>query len=419
MIREQDRLLELKALAEVSGLINSSLDIQDVLRNAMTSIQRFMDAEASSIFEIDSGTGELFFRVALGSAADKARDVRLKPGEGIAGWVARTGLPLIIPDVRTDRRFTQSVDDQTGFRTRSILCVPLIYKERLNGVLEVLNKRGGKGFDEEDLELLKILANQVATALENARLYSRLNERFATTADQLKTTQEQLLQSEWLAALGRLSQGVAHEVRNPVMVIGGFARRMRKQVDDLSQEGKTLDIILEETERLEHMVTAIEEFSRMRPPVLEELSLGDLFAKVLNQFEPQFLAHRIEVPPPGLEDNAAVLADGELMEQVLRNVIQNAVDAQPNGGMLEVGLTPEAQWVTITVRDHGVGIPPETLPTVFEPFVTSKTRGSGLGLTAVHRIVREHGGDVRIDSEPGLGTEVRIRLPRGEEARIG
>lgn len=412
MARDQGRLHELKALAEVSGLINSSLDIQDVLRNAMTSVQRFMDAEASSIFEIDSSTGELFFRVALGSVADKTRDVRLKPGEGIAGWVAQTGLPLIIPDVRTDPRFTQSVDDQTGFKTRSILCVPLIFKERLNGVLEVLNKRGGKGFDEEDLELLTILGNQVATALENARLYSRLNERFATTADQLKTTQEQLLQSEWLAALGRLSRGVAHEVRNPVMVIGGFARRMRKQFEDSSTERKTLDIILEETERLEHMVTAIEEFSRMRPPVLEELSIRDLFAKILNQFEPQFLAHCIKVLPPGWEDNVTIPADGELMEQVLRNVIQNAVDAQPSGGKLEFGLAPEAEWVTLTVRDHGVGIPPETLPTVFEPFVTSKTRGSGLGLTAVHRIVSEHGGEVRIESEPGRGTDVRIRLPR-------
>lgn len=413
-----DRFCDLRALAEASGLINSSLDIETVLRNAMTSVQQFMDAEASSIFQIDPVTGELFFRVALGSAAAKTTDVRLQPGEGVAGWVAQTGKPLIIDDVHSDPRFSRSVDDKTGFQTRSILCVPLIFQGELKGVLEILNKRGGARFDLEDLELLTILANQVATALENARLYTRLQDRCVTTEDQLKSTRESLERSRWLAALGRLSQGVAHEVRNPVTVIGGFARRLQKQFDGSSPVQQTLDIILQQAERLEQMVTAIDAFCCMRQPVPEEVVLQDVLTEVLNQLEPQFLEQRIRVVWAGPGDGATVHVDGELMQQALRNVLQNAVDAQPNGGRVEVALTEEAGWLTVTIRDQGAGIPPETLANVFEPFVTSKTRGVGLGLTAVHRIVCEHGGEVEIDSEPGRGTEVRIRLPRRSRDRL-
>ncbi len=415
MRRKEARSDDLKALAEVSGLINSSLDIQEVLRNAMTCVQRFMDAEASSIFEIDPASGELFFRLALGSAASKTADVRLKPGEGVAGWVARTGRPLIIADAQQDPRFSRVVDDVTGFKTRSILCVPLINKGRLNGVLEVLNKRGKSGFDEEDLELLTILANQVSTALENARLYARLQDRCTSTEDQLKTTQERLAQSEWLAALGRLSQGVAHEVRNPVMVIGGFARRMQKQFKETSPARKTLEIIIEEAERLENMVTAIDELYTMRQPVFEQLFVEEVLSAVLSQLEPEILAHGIRVEWADPHGQTVILADRALMEQTFHNVVQNAIEAQSDGGRLEVEIFAELGWVTVRVRDSGIGIPADVLPTVFEPFVTSKTRGFGLGLTAVHRIVCEHGGEVKIDSQPGKGTEVAIRLPLGHQ----
>lgn len=404
---------DLKTLAEVSGLINSSLDIQDVLRNAMASAQRFVDAEASSIFELDPLTGELFFRLALGSAASKTAHVRLKPGEGVAGWVAQHGRPLNIPDVSLDTRFSRVVDDITGFRTRSILCVPLTYKGNLKGVLEVLNKRSERGFNEGDLELLTILANQVATAMENASLYARLQERYITTEDQLKSAQERLLRSEWLAALGRISQGVAHEVRNPVTVIGGFARRMRNQLDHASPLCKPLDIIIEEVERLENMVTDIDELYGMRQPLLQRLPVQDVVAAVLDQLQPELSARGIVVEGPEPGGGASILADQALMEQAFRNIIQNALEAQPNGGTIRLGILSESDHVIVRVSDEGMGIPPEVLPTVFEPFVTSKTRGSGLGLTTVHRIVCEHGGEVKIDSQPGKGTEVTVRLPLG------
>ncbi|MHC1724424.1 MAG: GAF domain-containing protein [Syntrophobacteraceae bacterium] len=136
------RQSELKTLVELSALISSSLDIQTVLDNAMTCAQMSMNAEASAIFELDRERGELFFRIALGNTAEKAKELRLKIGEGIAGWVVQSGQPLIVSEAIDDARFLPSVDARTGFETRSILCVPMRYKGQLTGALEVLNKKG-------------------------------------------------------------------------------------------------------------------------------------------------------------------------------------------------------------------------------------------------------------------------------------
>jgi len=402
---------ELRALVELSGMINSSLDIESVLGHAMTCVQEFLEAEASSIFQLDAEKGELFFRLALGDAADRVREVRLAMGQGIAGWVAQTGRALIIADTAKEPRFNAEVDVHTGFRTRSILCVPMIYRGRLTGVLQVLNKRSGREFTQHDLEILTVLANQIATAIENARLYERLNERFTLTSCELRSTREKLVHAERLAALGRLSQGVAHEVRNPVTVIGGFARRLKKELVASETAQRGLDVILAEAERLERMVSDIEDFCKLPAPSPGKVDLARLLERVLQGFSDWMDRRSIvtEVLSEGLACHA--WADEKLLEVACRNVIQNAVEAMPEGGRIEIELKTVDKGLALMFRDTGPGIPPESLPYVFEPFYTSRTRGSGLGLTKVHRIVCDHGGDVNISSVVGKGTEVLITLP--------
>ncbi len=402
---------ELKTLAELSSLINSSLDIHIVLNNAMQCIQTAMNSEASAIFEVDREREELFFRIALGDAADRAKEVRVKIGEGVAGWVAKTREPLNIPDTRNDSRFLALVDAQTGFRTRSILCVPIIYKEELSGVLEVLNKKDERGFDENDMEMLIILANQIAIALENARLFSRLRERFALTKEELKATQEKLLQTERLAALGKLSQGVAHEVRNPVMIIGGFVRRLQKQFNDNAQIQETVEIVLKQTERLERMVADIEKLAGLRSPTLQPCMIAEIVEKALELIADQIESRAIQVVKLLPNVIPTITVDKELLELALRNIMLNAAEAMPTGGTLEVAINPKPKGVSLFVRDTGVGIKPEDLPNIFDPFFTSKTQGSGIGLTAAHHIISDHCGDIKVSSVPGQGTEVQIWLP--------
>jgi putative nucleotidyltransferase with HDIG domain len=161
-------------LLRLTSQINSSLDIETVLDRAMKAAEEALDAEASAIFEVDADQGDLFFRLARGAKAEQVKTLRLPMGKGVAGWVAQTGESLIVPDAAADPRFNPDVDAQSGFQTRSILAVPLTNQGRLLGVVQVLNKRSPAGFGQEDLEILTLLAQQIAVALANAHKYKNL-----------------------------------------------------------------------------------------------------------------------------------------------------------------------------------------------------------------------------------------------------
>jgi signal transduction histidine kinase len=401
---------EIKALARLSTMVNSTLDLTEVLDNAMKYVEELMDAEASSIFEMDHERDELFFRLARGTGGSRAREIRLSMGEGIAGRVAREGKPLLVADVYEDGRFSPRMDKYTGFKTRSIIGVPIKHKGRLIGVLEVLNKRGGP-FEEEDLELLTVVGNQIGIAMENARLYQRLQEKFTLTAEELKKTQQKLIQSERLGALARLSQGVAHEVRNPVMSIGGFARRLKQKLAPGDSAHRYVEIMLKELARLEKMVQDVENYANMREPEFREVNLKKLIEHAMEEWRQSWARPDIQVhlDLPGVE--ITFPGDEGLLSLVLKNLFRNAREAMTTGGKLSIAAYPEGQQIIIEVGDTGSGIPADDLPQVFDPFFTSNPQGSGLGLTTVHRIVSEHNGEISVKSTVGEGTEFRIRLP--------
>ncbi len=176
--REVERL---KSLLDISLKFGSTLDLQEILNLIMEIAKKTLDAEASSIFQIDEEKRELFFVVATGEKGKEAKTIRIPWGKGIAGWVAEHGKPLLVPDVSKDPRFFQDVDKKTGFKTKSILAVPLIRKGKVIGVAEVINKKGGGEFTVEDIILFEAIAEQAAVAMENAKLYSQLENLFLSS----------------------------------------------------------------------------------------------------------------------------------------------------------------------------------------------------------------------------------------------
>ncbi|MGQ9629894.1 MAG: diguanylate cyclase [bacterium] len=165
---------KLYTLVEVSALTSSSLELRRVLDMIMRYSRQVLDAEASSLMLIDEETNELVFEIAQGEKGEAVRSIRLKVGEGIAGWVAETGQPLLVSDAKSDPRFYRKADEVSQFETKSVMCVPLLRKDQVIGVVEVLNKlesAGGPAFNEEDLEIFKALANHASIAIENAKLY--------------------------------------------------------------------------------------------------------------------------------------------------------------------------------------------------------------------------------------------------------
>lgn len=185
----QRKLEQLQTLMELSALVNSSLDTREIRKRAIESATKLSNAETGSLLLIDPETGDLFFEVALGEQGSILKEIRLAKGQGIAGWVAETGQADIINDTQTDPRFFKGADMKSSFKTKNMVCVPVKTRDKVIGVLQAINKKDGD-FDNEDRDVLFALANQVAVAVENARLFQELKEAFYETAQALADTIE-------------------------------------------------------------------------------------------------------------------------------------------------------------------------------------------------------------------------------------
>lgn len=166
---ENDRLYK---VLEVGALLSSSLDLNVVLDSLMTKARELCEAEASSLMLVDDEKEELYFHTIKGENSEAIRDIRLKLGEGISGWVAQAGQPVLVADASADPRFSRKADDSSSFETRTMMCVPLKARRRVIGTVQVLNKVGNQLFDEDDLRIFQSMANQAAVAVENARLHT-------------------------------------------------------------------------------------------------------------------------------------------------------------------------------------------------------------------------------------------------------
>ena len=179
------RVNQFATLVELSTILNSTLEPKEVRKRAMQAATRLMNCEVGSLLLIDEEKNELFFEVALGDKGEAVKEVRLKMGEGIAGWVAEHGEPLVVPDVTKDHRHSIIVDEKSGFTTKNILCVPIMVKQKIIGVLQAINKLGNGAFSEENIELFQLLANQVAIAIENSNLYEEIHAAFLELSEAL------------------------------------------------------------------------------------------------------------------------------------------------------------------------------------------------------------------------------------------
>src|SRR4030042_180465 len=182
-IDEKGRRLAL--LSHLSQILNATLDHKEIRRRAMEAATQLRRAEVGSLLLVNEEKHQLYFEVALGDREEEIKTISLNFGEGIAGWVAQHGKPLVVNSPGKDRRFFKGVDERTEFKTRNIICVPMKVKKKIIGVLEAINKKGKGQFDKEDLSLLTSLADQVAIALDNSRLYQELEEMFFQTAESL------------------------------------------------------------------------------------------------------------------------------------------------------------------------------------------------------------------------------------------
>jgi adenylate cyclase len=220
--RLEQQLREMTAMSDVALALTSTMDVHTLLGMIMEKSKEVMQAEASSLLMLDQEAGLLRFHVALGTAGTALQSATVPLGHGFAGWVAHTGEPLLVPDAYQDERFDPSFDQRTGFRTRSILTVPLKAKDEVTGVVQVINKRGQASFDVHDLRLFQSFASQASVALENARLYEHTRAMAADLRGALEQERRLTIEKEKMGAY--LPRHVVDEIsrnREQKLALGG------------------------------------------------------------------------------------------------------------------------------------------------------------------------------------------------------
>lgn len=243
-----------------------------------------------------------------------------------------------------------------------------------------------------------------------------LEEEVARKTDELKRSQEKLIQAEKLASLGRLTADVAHEIRNPLTSIGGFAKRLSK-IASTEKEKEYADTIRCEVGRLENILRDLMAFSREARFHLDRHDIEDFIRETMVIFEDLCKEQNISIDIKVREGTPRILIDREQARRALSNLITNAIDAMPDGGILTISSGLEeinnAEFIYIKVSDTGVGIPEERLPYIFEPFYSTKLtgHGTGLGLSITRKVIEEHGGFIRAESTLGRGSTFSLYFP--------
>jgi len=300
--------------------------------------------------------------------------------------------------------------------------VPLNTRDRAIGVLLVDNRITGVGISDADLQMLKVFANHAGTALENSQLRANLERRLAELAQlnlAMKESQNRLMQAERLSVIGELAARVVHEVRNPLVSIGGFARLVRRGFDQEDPRSDYLRIISDEVARLERIVQHLLDFSHPRTRMeLTELNLNDLVREIVAMATVEAEAHGVSVFESYSEELGTVTIDGDRLRQVLLNLIRNALDAMLDSGELRISTEAlDGDRFQVTIRDTGPGIPPEQRDSVFDPGFTTRRDGTGFGLAIAKRLVDSQGGQITMRESEPRGCTFDIVIPRQVQMR--
>ncbi len=291
--------------------------------------------------------------------------------------------------------------------------VPLMAKTKSMGILVVDHGYDQREITDPELQTLDMLAHQAGLAMENARLYAFIDG----VNKELRDARERLLETEKMAALGEVAAGIAHEIRNPLVSIGGFARRVLKTVDKDSPIKEYLSVIVMEVERLEKTLKEVLSFSQDKDEGnFEYLDLHRTIEAALSYLSLELEAGSVTLRRD-FSEVPEIFGDERQLRHLFFNLFLNALQAMKEGGELSVRTfsyvdeSLQRKFAAVEVTDSGGGIPTNVLQNIFNPFFTSKAQGTGLGLSIVHRIVKRHQGEIDVENKPGKGASFTVRFP--------
>jgi len=407
----QQALKESNALYQINQGLVASLDPQELLKDVVNLLQKNFGYYHVHIYVVDPENGDFVMREGSGEIGRqlKERGHRLHAGGGIVGYTAETGAPFFTNDVDKVHFF---IRNQLLPNTKSELAAPIKIGGNILGILDVQQIPPAL-LTQRDLQLVNAVADQLAIALQKANLYTDLQAALQTE----KAIRNQMVQSEQLVTMGRLLASVSHELNNPLQAIQNALFLLREE-QGISMQGKLdLDIVLSEAERMSDLIERLR--TTYRPTQAEDFLptqvnhiIKDIHALIFTHLRQNDIIYEFQPD----HELPLIPALPNQMRQVILNLLMNAVEIMPTGGKITVATEslPDTNEILITVTDSGPGIAPDLLNNIFEPFVTNKQRGTGLGLTISYDIVMKHHGQITAENKLGedmQGAIFKVWLP--------
>ncbi len=378
-------------LVEAAKSVNSSLDLETVLRMILDMALQATSADRGTLYIADHAKKELWSKLLFG---EDVNEIRLAFGKGIAGYVAETGETINTEDTSKNPHFNPEVDNLTGYKTKNMLCMPMRNKKgEIIGVLQLLNKLDGS-FNNEDEIIIEALSLHASIALDNARLHSAIVE------------------NERLTVVGRMANTIIHDLKSPINTIKGYTQILKSQSGN-EEAVEIANNVISQADRLIKMVQEILDYSKgditleMRKVNVKELVMT-MFRFLSLDFKERNIVIDMDIVYDGEWD-----MDVDKMSRVFFNIASNAADAMKKGGQFTIRATEKENKLKMEFSDTGVGMRKDVLSRLFEPFFTyGKKYGTGLGMAIVKKIIEDHGGTISVDSQEGKGTHFTILLPR-------
>jgi len=387
----RERIAALRALQLVAQSLASELNLEPLLKNILGSAVEVMDASAGSLLLIDPATDELVFEVIEGGGGEALQGQRMAKDKGIAGWVVTNRRPLIVNDVDKYERHYKGIETATGFKTDTLICVPLLAKGKVIGALEVLNKRSGENFNDEDLDILTTFAAQSATAIENARLYRDLREE----RDRIVALEEEVRR--------RLARDL-HD--GPAQLLSAIIMSVQFVKEILARTPEKLDKLREELEELEPLATkALHQVRTMlfdlRPVILETQGLAPALESYVKRLR---LANDFAVSLEIKDFSERLDAKAEA---AIFSIVQEAVGnarKHAHASHLELRMAKQDGNLVVTIRDDGQGFDVARVDRSYD-------RYGNLGLLNMRERAEMLNGEFSIESAVGQGTLVKLIVP--------
>jgi len=426
---------------QISCELTTTTSVALLLRRIVEAAAELTDSESAGILLQNGNASELHF-VAATSFADQLVDIPVPVDASIAGAAFREGRPVHSPDVHRDARYYAAVERQTGFAARSLLAVPLQFKNRRIGVLEVQNKRQG-AFDATDVQKLTALGAQATVAIENVRmvqalqqahdtLEQRVAERVAELSAANETLQDQISERERVEQLLRertaelearneeldaFAHTVAHDLRGPLTAMIGLVEMMADRLTNftIAQQYEYLGLAGQVGHKMNNIIDEILCLASVRDEEIEAdpLDMAQIVAAAWTRLDSLVAEHQAEIVMP--DDWPVALGHAPWVEQVWVNYLSNALKYGDRPPHIELGANAQPDGtVRFWVADNGPGLAPEEQTRLFRPFTRLdqvRAEGHGLGLSIVCRIVERLGGQVGVESTPGQGSVFSFTLP--------